>query len=284
MSSISLEGSPTNGGTYNFTIQLNDVTSAIAKQSFTITITNAVPAVTTLAPSTAVAGSAAFPLTVNGGNFVTSSTVNWNGSPRTTTYVNSGQLTAAITAADVLTAASAAVTVVNPTPGGGTSNSVPFTISAGPGTNASILKTLAGNGVDNSLVQGDYAFRFGGFNSQRGMTASAGSFSADGNGNIVGGLMDRTGVAGGPQHGLALTGTYSIGANNLGVMTLNFDDGSTGTYAMAVSADGSSRFIEFDATATVGTNGFLRRHEEAGSNFTGIAESCWKLCFPISRS
>jgi hypothetical protein len=130
-----------------------------------------------------------------------------------------------------------------------------ITINGTGSANSSALKTLAGGGVNNSLVQGDYAFRFGGFNSQQGMTASAGSFSADGNGNIVGGLVDRTGVAGGPQHGLALTGTYSIGANNLGVMTLNFADGSTGTYAIAVSADGSARFIEFDATATVGTNG-----------------------------
>jgi hypothetical protein len=176
LSAISFGGAPTCPGgaatcatqTYNFTMQLNDVTSAIAKQSFSITV---------------------------------------NGT-------------------------------------GSTSSA-----------NSAILKTLAGGGVNNSLVQGDYAFRFGGFNSQQGMTASAGSFSADGNGNIVGGLADRTGISGGPQHGLALTGTYSIGANNLGVMTLNFADGSTGTYAMAVSADGSARFIEFDASATVGTNG-----------------------------
>lgn len=126
--------------------------------------------------------------------------------------------------------------------------------SASPSENSAILKSLAGGGVNNSLLQGDYAFRFGGFNPQ-GMTAAAGSFSADGNGNIVGGLVDRTGVAGGVQHGLALTGTYSVGANNLGVMTLNFADGTNGTYAMAVSADGSARFIEFDASATAGTNG-----------------------------
>ena len=120
--------------------------------------------------------------------------------------------------------------------------------------NSAILKSLAGGGVNNALLQGDYAFRFGGFNPQ-GMTASAGSLSADGNGNIVGGLVDRTGGAGGPQHGLALTGTYSVGANNLGAMTLNFADGTNSTYAMAVSADGSARFIEFDASPTAGTNG-----------------------------
>jgi hypothetical protein len=103
-------------------------------------------------------------------------------------------------------------------------------------------------------VQGDYAFRFGGFNPQ-GLTAAAGSFSADGNGNIVGGLMDRNSVSSGAQRGLSLAGTYSVGANHLGVMNLTFADGTAATYAMAVSADGSARFIEFDASAGAGTNG-----------------------------
>src|ERR1039458_5385079 len=46
-----------------------------------------------------------------------------------------------------------------------------------------------------------------------------------------------------------------MSANNLGVMTLDFADGTNTIYAMAVSADGSARFIEFDASATAGTNG-----------------------------
>jgi hypothetical protein len=126
--------------------------------------------------------------------------------------------------------------------------------SSAPAAHAAILKTLAGDGSGNSMVQGDYAFRFGGFNSQ-GMTAAAGSFSADGNGNIVGGLMDRSSVAGGGQRGLSLAGTYSIGANHLGIMNLSFADGTSSTYALAVSADGSARFIQFDASSAAGTNG-----------------------------
>ena len=177
LSSITFGGSPTCPGgantcatqTYSFTMQANDVTSAITKQAFSITVN-------------------------------------------------------------------------------GTSSS-----SSG---NSAILKSLAGGGVNNSSVQGDYAFRFAGFN-QQGMTASAGSFTADGSGNIIGGLVDRTAISAGAQRAMGLTGTYSIGANNLGVMTLNFADGTTGTYAMAISADGSARFIEFDASAGTlsGTNG-----------------------------
>ena len=54
----------------------------------------------------------------------------WNGSDRTTTYVNSTQLTALIPSSDIASAGTAYVTVYNPTPGGGTSNQVAFTINA----------------------------------------------------------------------------------------------------------------------------------------------------------
>ncbi len=54
----------------------------------------------------------------------------WNGSARTTTFVSSSQLTAAILAADIAAAGTAQVTVFNPTPGGGTSNAQAFTVNS----------------------------------------------------------------------------------------------------------------------------------------------------------
>src|SRR3970282_689284 len=93
------------------------------------TINNPVPTITSLAPSSALAGDPAFTLTVNGTNFVSGSVVRWNGSDRTTTFLSSTQLTAAIPASDLATAGTAQVTVFNPAPGGGTSNATPFTIN-----------------------------------------------------------------------------------------------------------------------------------------------------------
>jgi len=98
-------------------------------QTFTIAATNPVPTITSLNPSSAAAGGAAFTLTVNGTNFVTTSTVNWNGSSRTTTYVTTTQVTAAITAADIASAGTISVTVVSPSPGGGTSNAQAFSVN-----------------------------------------------------------------------------------------------------------------------------------------------------------
>src|SRR5204863_448603 len=96
----------------------------------TFTTNNPAPTATSLSPSSATAGSAAFTLTVTGSNFVNGSTVRWNGASRTTTFVSATQLTAAITAADIATAGTAPVTVFSPTPGGGTSGAVTFTINA----------------------------------------------------------------------------------------------------------------------------------------------------------
>ncbi len=65
-----------------------------------------------------------FALTVNGTGFVSDSVVNWNGHPRTTAYVNGSTLYAYILSSDTEQAGTAWITVVNPTPGGGTSNTI----------------------------------------------------------------------------------------------------------------------------------------------------------------
>jgi alpha-D-ribose 1-methylphosphonate 5-triphosphate synthase subunit PhnH len=99
--------------------------------TFTINApSNPVPAISTISPSSATAGGSGFTLTVSGSNFVTGSRVRWNGADRTTTYVSSAQLTATILASDIASAGTASVTVFNPTPGGGTSNALTFTINA----------------------------------------------------------------------------------------------------------------------------------------------------------
>jgi len=89
------------------------------------------PTITTISPNSAVAGGAAFTLTINGTNFVAASTVKFGGTTPTTTFVNSTQLTAAISAASIASTGTPAVTVINPAPGGGTSKAINFTITNG---------------------------------------------------------------------------------------------------------------------------------------------------------
>ncbi len=100
--------------------------------TFTITAPgqNPVPSISDIAPASAPAGGAAFTLTVNGANFMAGSQVRWNGTARTTTFVSASQLTAQISAADIIAGGPAGVSVFNPGPGGGLSNAVEFTVTA----------------------------------------------------------------------------------------------------------------------------------------------------------
>lgn len=91
------------------------------------TVIAPVPTTTSLSPTTVIAGSTGFTLTVNGTNFIRNSVVRWNGSDRVTTFRSATQLTASIPAADVVSAGTTVVTVFNPAPGGGISNPQMFT-------------------------------------------------------------------------------------------------------------------------------------------------------------
>jgi hypothetical protein len=79
-------------------------------------------------------------LIVNGSDFVSGAAVQWNDSARPTTFVSSSQVSAQISADDIVVAGTDKVTVFNAGPGGGTSNSLQFNIPcvlapAGPASN-----------------------------------------------------------------------------------------------------------------------------------------------------
>src|SRR5437588_1540184 len=109
---------------------------------------NPMPMVSSLTPSSAIAGAAATTVTVNGSGFIESSVAQWNQASRTTTFVSSTQLQVAVTAADLANAGTAQVLVVNPAPGGGTSSAATFTINnPAPqisGISASTVTTISG--------------------------------------------------------------------------------------------------------------------------------------------
>jgi 6-phosphogluconolactonase (cycloisomerase 2 family) len=125
--------------------------------AITFTITgggpNSVPMITSFYPSCAPAGeqfidSTDNQLTVSGQNFVASSVVRWNGTDVPTTLDSNslGQvLTAQIPASDIASPGTAAVTVFNPAPGGGTSNSLTFTTTPGAVDPQSVAVNPAGN-------------------------------------------------------------------------------------------------------------------------------------------
>src|SRR6266850_2321660 len=95
-------------------------------------VNNPIPAISNVFPTATAAGGPAFTLAVGGVNFVSSSVVRWNGSDRPTAFVSSGGVTAQIPAGDIAATGTAAITVFNPAPGGGSSKSLAFSIGVGP--------------------------------------------------------------------------------------------------------------------------------------------------------
>lgn len=89
-------------------------------------VSNSAATLSSLSISSITHGAGNTTLSVTGSNFIRGAGVFWNGSYRTTTYTDSGDLTIAIPAADLATAGSATITVVNP--GASASGSLTFTI------------------------------------------------------------------------------------------------------------------------------------------------------------
>jgi len=117
--------------------------------------------------------------------------------------------------------------------------------------------SIAQGQSNNAELNGNYAFNFTGV-SGNGTTSSVfgavGRFTADGAGNLTNGELVTNGVGAGATSPQAFTGTYVIGVDNRGVMTLNIGGGSA-KLAFAMMANGNAQFIEFDAAGGSGTIG-----------------------------
>jgi hypothetical protein len=92
-------------------------------------VANPVPSISALSPSGITSPAGNTWLTVTGSNFVPGAVVEWDGAVRTTVFVNSGQLRAAIPAAALAVPQTVTVQVVNPSPGGGSSAIFNLTIN-----------------------------------------------------------------------------------------------------------------------------------------------------------
>ncbi|GAC1353535.1 MAG: Ig-like domain-containing protein [Herpetosiphon sp.] len=86
------------------------------------------PEIASLSRNDATVGEAPPSVTITGANFLDGAKVQWNGAPRTTTFVDATHLKFQIDAADLATAGLAAVRVVNPNLPAEPSNTVRFTV------------------------------------------------------------------------------------------------------------------------------------------------------------
>src|ERR1700731_870488 len=90
---------------------------------------------------------------------------------------------------------------------------------------ASTVQGQTNTGVNTAELNGNYAFTFSGFSGNANVSsvfAAVGRFTADGAGNLTNGEVVNNGVGAGAASPQSFTGTYLIGADNRGLMTLNF--------------------------------------------------------------
>lgn len=123
---VSYTPDSTGGATYG---------SALGDSPVTVTASDPTPVVGSMSPAVQTAGSAAFTLTVNGSGFIPGSTIYWGTSALTTQFGSAGQIAALIPASGIESSGTDSITVENPSPGGGTSNTLQFEVdSSGAGS------------------------------------------------------------------------------------------------------------------------------------------------------
>ncbi len=141
-------GDQATAGTYSVVVS-NPAPGGGSSSPANFAVNNPTPSITSLSPVSVTAGAGAQTLTINGANFLNTSTVTYNGVSHAVTLVNPAKVTVTLTIADLHTAGNYAVIVTNPTPGGGASNSVNFTVNSA----GSITVTLNGSSSGSGSVK-----------------------------------------------------------------------------------------------------------------------------------
>lgn len=131
---VSVRFSPNASGTVNATLTI--LNTDPQRQTYVVNLSATgvtpqpapPPKITTLIPSSNVAGGIPFKVTISGSGFTSSSVAQWNGQDRSTIFVNENTIRVSITKDDIAAASTAKITVTNPPPGGGTSAALNFIV------------------------------------------------------------------------------------------------------------------------------------------------------------
>ena len=251
-----ISGKPSgSSGTSNFTVQATDSLNQTATKALSILINPAPLAIQTSSLANGTVGAA-----------YSASVAATGGTAPYTFSITVGALPANLS----LNSNTGAITG---TPSAtGTSN---FTVhvvdSSGPAQSADKALSITVNsaGPNNSLLNGTYAFQLAGYDAN-GSVTMAGSFAANGAGSITGGALDVARVATRDANVTVTSGSFSIGTDRRGVLTLNSSLGAW-TFRFATNSTGTqARVIRFDASGTRGS-GIIKKQDTNKFTLASIA-------------
>ncbi|HEV3079835.1 MAG TPA: IPT/TIG domain-containing protein, partial [Gemmataceae bacterium] len=223
--------------------------------------TSATPVLTSLSPTSATEGNAPFTLTVNGSNFDSSSTVDWNGTGLTTTFVSGAELQAVVPASDIAEEGSANITVVSAS---GESNALSFAIGPDPAVSATGINFSPG---EAQFGTNDVAT----FTDPGGAEANDGShYSATidwGDNSSSSGFISFSGTLGSKADAFTVTGShnYSEEGSYQVTTTINHEGIITTTTSMATVAD--ANLAGSSAATAGGTEGAADSSVLSGATF-----------------
>jgi hypothetical protein len=239
-----ISGTPSASGTYNFTMQVTDSATpaqATYSRNLSVTVQPQLALVTTSLPAGTVGAFYSQPLQATGG---------------VPGYVFSESSLPPGFAMDQL----GYVLTGLPTAAGSYSIPVTANDSAGGSANGNVSLTIAAESCPNNpILQGNYAFLFGApGGGEYENEQFIGDFIADGNGNVTQGYVDSDNSFGYESGGInpagTLSGTYCIGANNLGTLQLTGLEASNTTTVLEVtlqaSGNGGNAIAIFDSSSS----------------------------------
>lgn len=201
-------------GLYDVVVTYASTKTLRLAQAFTVT--NATLAVAAVSPTTAWAGSVKplQTLTVTGTGFVPASAAlpGAVGSQvkigtrltTNTTFVSATQLTVPLTAADIAVATTAPISVVNPEPGGGTSNAVNLTIAADTTAPLTVI-----SGADTNWHKTPVTLTVMATDAQSGVQFTQYAINTTSPATLVGGVITVPAPAGGSGDGVKTVTAWS---------------------------------------------------------------------------
>lgn len=219
-------------------------TSAGTSNGVKFTITQSAPTLAVLSPSSTTAGQTSpLALTITGTGFIKGATAYWTptGASKPTalsTAVVSANKLSAIVPVNLLAAAGSANVAV--TTSAGTSNSGKFMI------NASGSAACGGDHSGDAKLSGVYSFQFAQTDPTNNgeVNYNVGTFTADGNGNITGGIQDSNGpYFTSANTNVSFTGSYSVGGDSRGLLTLNYNSGAIATANVCIALDSFNAMV-----------------------------------------
>ena len=193
------------------------------------TVLNLAPMLTTLVPNSIIAGSPDFTLTLTGDNFVKTSIVNFNGRPVVSTYISKTQLQATIPATAITAPGSYSVKVTNPTPGGGETAPLSFTVK--PALEITITSPSDGETINRAkiMVEGTV------ISDTRDIGITANGILAEISGNSW----------------IANNVPITIGSNTITAVATD-SSGNRVSMAITVNTNSITQFVELSASITSG--------------------------------